>query len=515
MSTDERFSALRSKKDQIVAGGGPGRVKKQHEAGKLTARERIELLLDPGSFQEENVFVSHRNTGFGLDKQDLPGDGVVTGHGYVDGRLVFVYSQDFTVAGGSLGEMHAAKIARVQDLAVKCGAPIVSISDSGGARIQEGIDSLKGYASIFFRNTISSGVIPQISMIAGPCAGGAVYSPGIMDFVVMTEQARMFITGPKVIESVTGEQVTDEELGGLSVHAEKSGNVHLAAADDKEAIRLIRELLSYLPSNNSEDAPVRQSSDPVDRSTAELGDIIPDEANKPYDVRKVISSLADESRFFEIAGGFAKSICVGFAHMGGQTVGVVANQSRSMAGVLDIDSSDKAARFVRFCDAFNIPLLTLVDVGGYLPGVDQEYGGIIRHGAKLLYAFSECTVPKVTVILRKAYGGAYIAMSCRDLGADFVFALPSAEIAVMGADGAAQIIFAKEIREAADSDATRQRLIADYKERLYNPYVAGERGLVDDILEPSELRSRIIRSFRAAVNKREERPARKHGNIPL
>ncbi|MHB8105984.1 MAG: acyl-CoA carboxylase subunit beta [Candidatus Cryosericum sp.] len=515
MSNDEQFSTLRSKREQIIAGGGAGRVKKQHEAGKLTARERIELLLDAGSFQEENVFVSHRNTGFGLDKQELPGDGVVTGHGYVDGRLVFVYSQDFTVAGGSLGEMHAAKISHVQDLAVKYGAPIVSISDSGGARIQEGIDSLKGYASIFYRNTISSGVIPQISMIAGPCAGGAVYSPGIMDFVVMTQQARMFITGSKVIESVTGEEVTDEELGGLTVHAEKSGNVHLAAANDEEAIRLIRELLSYLPANNSEDAPAAQSDDPADRSTAEIGDIIPAEANKPYDVRKVIKSLADEGKFFEIAEGFAKSICVGFVHMGGQVVGVVANQSRSMAGVLNIDSSDKAARFVRFCDAFNIPLLTLVDVGGYLPGVDQEYGGIIRHGAKLLYAFSECTVPKVTVILRKAYGGAYIAMSCRDLGADFVFALPSAEIAVMGADGAAQIIFSKEIREASDSDATRQRLIADYKDKLYNPYVAGERGLVDDILEPSQLRSRIIRSFRTAVNKREERPARKHGNIPL
>jgi len=515
MNNDERFSTLRSKREQIVAGGGPGRVKKQHEAGKLTARERIELLLDPGSFQEENVFVSHRNTGFGLDKQELPGDGVVTGHGYVGGRLVFVYSQDFTVAGGSLGEMHAAKIAHVQDLALKFGAPIVSISDSGGARIQEGIDSLKGYASIFYRNTISSGVIPQISMIAGPCAGGAVYSPGIMDFVVMTEQARMFITGSKVIQSVTGEEVTDEELGGLTVHAEKSGNVHLAAANDEEAIKLIRELLSYLPANNSEDAPVAQSDDPIDRSTAEIGDIIPAEANKPYDVRKVIESLADEGKFFEIAEGFAKSICVGFAHMGGQVVGVVANQSRSMAGVLNIDSSDKAARFVRFCDAFNIPLLTLVDVGGYLPGVDQEYGGIIRHGAKLLYAFSECTVPKVTVILRKAYGGAYIAMSCRDLGADFVFALPSAEIAVMGADGAAQIIFSKEIRDAADSEATRQRLIDDYKDKLYNPYVAGERGLVDDILEPSQLRSRVIRSFRAAANKREERPTRKHGNIPL
>jgi acetyl-CoA carboxylase carboxyltransferase component len=336
-----------------------------------------------------------------------------------------------------------------------------------------------------------------------------------MDFVVMTDQARMFITGPKVIQSVTGEEVTDEELGGLTVHAEKSGNVHLAAANDQEAIQQIRELLSYLPANNSEDAPRAQNDDPVDRSTAEIGDIIPVEANKPYDVRKVIGSLSDQGKFFEIAEGFAQSICVGFTHMGGQVVGVVANQSRSMAGVLNIDSSDKAARFVRFCDAFNVPLLTLVDVGGYLPGVDQEYGGIIRHGAKLLYAFSECTVPKVTVILRKAYGGAYIAMSCRDLGADFVFALPSAEIAVMGADGAAQIIFSKEIREAADADATRQELIADYKEKLYNPYVAGERGLVDDILEPSQLRSRVIRSFRAAANKREERPTRKHGNIPL
>lgn len=515
MSNDEQLSALRSKREHILAGGGPSRVKKQHDAGKLTARERIELLLDQGSFQEENVFVSHRNTGFGLEKQELPGDGVVTGHGYVNGRLVFVYSQDFTVAGGSLGEMHALKIAHVQDLALKYGAPIVSISDSGGARIQEGIDSLKGYARIFYRNTISSGVIPQISLIAGPCAGGAVYSPGIMDFVVMTDQGRMFITGPKVIQSVTGEEVTDEELGGLSVHAEKSGNVHLAAADDQEAMRLIRELLSYLPANNSEDAPLGHSDDPVDRSTAEIADIIPVEANKPYDVRKVIGSLADEGKFFEVAQGFAKSVCVGFAHMGGQVVGVVANQSRSMAGVLDIDSSDKAARFVRFCDAFNIPLLTLVDVGGYLPGTDQEHGGIIRHGAKLLYAFSECTVPKVTVILRKAYGGAYIAMSCRDLGADFVFALPLAEIAVMGADGAAQIIFAKEISEAADPEETRRKLIADYKDKLYNPYVAAERGLVDDVLEPAQLRSSIIRSFRAAVNKREERPVRKHGNIPL
>ena len=515
MSDSERYSILRQKRNRILEGGGADRVKKQHESGKLTARERIDLLLDPGTFQEENVFVSHRNTGFGLDKQELPGDGVVTGHGYVDGRLVFVYSQDFTVAGGSLGEMHAAKIARVQDLALKYGAPIVSISDSGGARIQEGIDSLKGYASIFYRNTISSGVIPQISMIAGPCAGGAVYSPGIMDFVVMTEQARMFITGPKVIESVTGEQVSDDELGGLAVHAEKSGNVHLAAANDKEAISLIRQLLSYLPSNNSEDAPEQPSDDPADRATPEIGEIIPMEANKPYDVRSVIQSLADGGRFFEIAEGFAKSICVGFTRMGGQVVGVVANQSRFLAGVLDIDSSDKAARFVRFCDAFNIPLLTLVDVGGYLPGVDQEHGGIIRHGAKLLYAFSECTVPKVTVILRKAYGGAYIAMSCRDLGADFVFALPSAEIAVMGADGAAQIIFAKEIRDAADPEATRQQLIADYKDKLYNPYVAGERGLVDDILEPSELRGRVIRSFRTARNKREDRPLRKHGNIPL
>jgi acetyl-CoA carboxylase carboxyltransferase component len=515
MSDGERYSILRQKRNQILAGGGADRVRKQHEAGKLTARERIDLLLDSGTFQEENVFVSHRNTGFGLDRQELPGDGVVTGHGYVDGRLVFVYSQDFTVAGGSLGEMHAAKIARVQDLALKYGAPIVSISDSGGARIQEGIDSLKGYASIFYRNTISSGVIPQISMIAGPCAGGAVYSPGIMDFVVMTEQARMFITGPKVIESVTGEQVSDDELGGLGVHAEKSGNVHLAAANDEEAISLIRELLSYLPSNNSEDAPEQENNDSVDRTTPEIGEIIPVEANKPYDVRSVIQSLADNGRFFEIAEGFAKSICVGFTRMGGQVIGVVANQSRFLAGVLDIDSSDKAARFVRFCDAFNIPLLTLVDVGGYLPGVDQEHGGIIRHGAKLLYAFSECTVPKVTVILRKAYGGAYIAMSCRDLGADFVFALPSAEIAVMGADGAAQIIFAKEIRDASDPEATRRQLIADYKEKLYNPYVAGERGLVDDILEPSELRSRVIRSFGAARNKREDRPLRKHGNIPL
>jgi acetyl-CoA carboxylase carboxyltransferase component len=515
MDMKEATKSLKDRVAMIKAGGGPAKVQKQHEAGKQTARERIELLLDPGSFEEVNVFVRHRGTDFGMAQQELPGDGVVTGLGTIDGRLVCVFSQDFTVAGGSLGEMHAAKIQRVQDLALKFGAPLIGINDSGGARIQEGIDSLKGYAGIFFRNTISSGVIPQISLISGPCAGGAVYSPAITDFMVMTQSARMFITGPKVVKAVTGEEVSDEQLGGAGMHGAVSGNAHFTVDTDQQAAALIRQLISFIPSNNSDDPPRVETGDPPERATPEIAQILPDQAGKPYDVRQIITCIADRGEFFEIQAGFARNMVIGFVRMAGKTVGMVANQAKEMAGVIDINSSDKAARFVRFCDAFNIPLLALVDVGGYLPGTTQEYGGIIRHGAKLLYAFSEATVPKMSVILRKAYGGAYIAMCSRDLGADFVFALPTAELAVMGAEGAAEIIFAKETKAAKDPEAEKRRLVGEYRQKLYNPYIAAERGLVDDVIEPSAMRSRIIGALRAARNKREERPPKKHGNIPL
>ncbi len=515
METKNTLGVLREKTARIKAGGGAEKVKRQHESGKRTARERIDQLLDPGSFQEVNVFVRHRGVDFGLAEQDLPGDGVVTGTGSIGGRLVFVFSQDFTVAGGSLGEMHAAKIQRAQDLALKFGAPLIGINDSGGARIQEGIDSLKGYAGIFFRNTIASGVIPQISIISGPCAGGAVYSPAITDFMVMTGAARMFITGPKVVKAVTGEDVTDEQLGGAAMHSQQSGNAHFAVATDEDAAKVVRELLSYLPSNNAEDCPAGPLDDPASRLTPEIEKIIPDAASKPYDVRAIVRAVADRGGFLEVHAGFAKNMVVGFVRLGGQTVGIVANQADQLAGTIDIDSSDKAARFVRFCDAFNVPLLALVDVGGYLPGTRQETGGIIRHGAKLLYAFSEATVPKLSVILRKAYGGAYIAMCSREIGADFVFALPCAELAVMGAEGAAEIVFAKEIKAAADPKAAQQKKIEDYRQRLYNPYIAAERGLVDDVIEPANLRARVIAALRAARNKREDRPPKKHGNIPL
>lgn len=513
MEDKEKF--LVDMKKTLRLGGGADKVSKQHQQGKLTARERLEILLDKDSFVEQDLLIKHRSSDFGLDKQELPGDGVITGYGMIDGRTVFVFAQDFTVAGGSLGEMHAKKIVKIQEAALKYGAPLIGINDSGGARIQEGIDSLKGYGEIFFQNTISSGVIPQISIILGPCAGGAVYSPALTDFTIMSKTAYMFITGPQVIKAVTHENVSFEELGGVDVHSQKSGNVHLAAIDDKEALLLARKLLSYLPSNNSEDTIIKNVSDPTSRLTDSIKDIIPTDSSKSYDMRKLIKEILDYNDFFEIQEVFAPNIIIGFGTLGGIVVGVIANQPIYLAGVLDINSSDKASRFIRFCDCFNIPLLSLVDVPGYMPGKDQEYGGIIRHGAKLLYAYSEATVPKITLIVRKAYGGAYIAMSSKHLGGDYVFGLPTTEVAVMGPEGAADIIFKKEIESSINPEETRTLLINEYKNKYANPYVAAERGYLDDVLEFSQVRNRLYLALRACLNKREFRPTRKHGNIPL
>ena len=507
---------LEEKRKKALEGGGEERIKKQHEKGKLTARERIEKLLDEGTFVEIGTFAESRATDFGMEKKRFPGDGVVTGYGTINGRLVFVYAQDFTVLGGSLGEMQAQKITQVMDLALKNGAPIIGLNDSGGARIQEGVDSLKGYGEIFFRNTISSGVIPQIAVIMGPSAGGAVYSPAIMDFVIMVDKtAHMFITGPQVIKAVTGEEIDFEGLGGAMVHNSKSGNAHLIANDDEDALLLVRELLDYLPQNNMEDPPVVESNDPPDRMDYSLDDIIPDDPKKSYDVKDVIERIFDRGSFFEIHPYFAQNIVVGFARLYGKTVGIVANQPKVYAGVLDIDASDKAARFVRFCDSFNIPIITLEDVPGYMPGVAQEHGGIIRHGAKLLYAYSEATVPKITVIMRKAYGGAYIAMGSKHLRTDIVYAWPNAEIAVMGPEGAVNIVFRKEIAKAEDPDKRREELIKEYRDKFANPYFAASRLYVDDVIYPHETRPRLIQALNMLENKREERPMKKHGNIPL
>ena len=507
---------LEEKRKKAMEGGGEERIKKQHEKGKLTARERIEKLLDEGTFVELGMFAESRATEFGMDKKRFPGDGVVTGYGTIDGRLVFVYAQDFTVLGGSLGEMHAEKITRVLDLALKNGAPVIGLNDSGGARIQEGVDSLKGYGEIFFRNTIASGVVPQIAVIMGPSAGGAVYSPAIMDFVVMVDKTSyMFITGPQVIKAVTGEDVDFESLGGARVHNEKSGNAHIFAKNEEEALHLVRALLSYFPSNNMEDPPFIDTGDPPDRIDYELDKIIPKDPKKSYDVKDIINIIVDRGTFFEIHPLYAQNIVVGFARMGGKVVGIVANQPKFYAGVLDINASDKAARFVRFCDAFNIPIVTLVDVPGYMPGVAQEHGGIIRHGAKLLYAYSEATVPKITVILRKAYGGAYIAMGSKHLRADVVYAWPNAEIAVMGPEGAVNIVFRREIKEAENPEKRRQELINEYRDKFANPYVAASRLYVDDIIYPHETRPKIIQALNMLENKKEERPEKKHGNIPL
>ena len=511
-----KLEALREKKAAIALGGGQKRIDAQHAKGKLTARERMDLLFDEGTFVEVDVFVSHRCTNFDMAKVEAPGDGVVTGYGQVNGRLVFAFAQDFTVLGGSLGEYHEEKIVRLQNMAMKMGAPIVGLMDSGGARIQEGVNSLESLGKLFRNNVLASGVIPQISVIMGPSAGGSVYSPALTDFVFMVDKtSQMFITGPNVIKSVTGEIVSADELGGARAHNTKSGVAHFFAKTDAEAIEQVKTLLSYLPSNNMETAPVYECTDDINRVSYELNEIIPENPNKAYDMYDVIKSLADNGEYYDVLSMFAKNIITCFIRMDGQTVGVIANQPKVNAGCLDIDASDKAARFVRFCDAFNIPILTIEDVPGFLPGTDQEWGGIIRHGAKLLYAYSEATVPKVTLVLRKAYGGAYIAMCNKGLGADLIYAWPSAQIAVMGAAGAANIVFKHEIEEAADPAAKRAEKIAEYEDKFSNPYRAAERGYVDDVIEPALSRRYIISAFDMLASKRDSLPAKKHGNLPL
>jgi acetyl-CoA carboxylase carboxyltransferase component len=509
----ERLHELRA---QSRLGGGQKRIDQQHEKGKLTARERLDLLLDADSFVEFDAFVTHRSNDFGLDKERYLGDGVVTGHGKIDGRLVFVFSQDFTVLGGSLSEAHAEKIVKIMDLAMKVGAPVIGLNDSGGARIQEGVVSLGGYADIFLRNTMASGVIPQISLIMGPCAGGAVYSPAITDFTLMVEgTSYMFVTGPDVVKAVTHEDVDREQLGGASVHTSISGVAHHASPDEATTLTSARQLLAYLPQNNLGGAPRRETSDPVDRTDPALDSIIPEEPTQPYDMHEVIRSIVDDGDFMELQPAWAANILIGFARLDGRSVGVVAQQPAVLAGALDIDAADKAARFVRTCDAFNVPLLTIEDVPGFLPGVQQEHGGIIRHGAKLLYAYCEATVPKVTVITRKAYGGAYDVMSSKHVGGDVNLAWPTARIAVMGAQGAVSIIFRDELRDADDAEAELKRLTEDYEEQFANPYIAAGRGYLDDVIVPSETRPRVIAAFEMLENKVSQSPRRKHGNIPL
>jgi len=516
MSENKKIEHLRQRKAQTRQGGGQQRIEAQHKKGKLTARERLDLLLDKGSFHETDSFVAHRTHDFGLDQQRFPSDSVVTGWGTVDGRLVYVFSQDFTVFGGSLGEVHAEKICKVFDLALKNGAPLIGLNDSGGARIQEGVVSLAGYAEICLRNTLASGVIPQISAILGPCAGGAVYSPALTDFVFMVRgSSNMFVTGPDVVKAVTHEQVTANELGGADVHAEKSGVCHVAAESEEDTMYLIRKLLGYLPQNNLEDPPFRPNGDDPLRTDEALDSIIPDDPSKAYDVKDILRRVIDNGQFYEIQETFAQNIVVGFGRLGGHSAGIVANQPAVLAGVLDIDASEKAARFVRFCDSFNIPIITFVDVPGFMPGTQQEHGGIIRSGAKLLHAYCEATVPKVTVILRKAYGGAYIVMSSKHLRGDVNLGWPSAEIAVMGPDGAVSIIFRKEMEKADDPASRKAELVAEYRQKFANPYVAAERGYLDDIIEPSETRPRLINALEMLKNKRDANPAKKHGNIPL
>jgi propionyl-CoA carboxylase beta chain len=520
MSVEEKRARLRALREEAVHAGSAAAVERQHARGKGTARERIDMLLDPGSFVEIDMFTRHRAHGFGLEDNRPWGDGVVTGHGTIDGRKVVVFSQDFTVFGGSLGEVFAEKIVKVMELAVRMGCPIIGINDSGGARIQEGVVSLGGYADIFFRNVKASGVIPQISVIMGPCAGGAVYSPAITDFIFMVrETSHMFITGPDVIRTVTGEEVTMEELGGAGSHATKSGVCHFAADSESDCLEQVRELVGFLPQNNLDTPPYVPTADPADRQEAELATIVPDVPTRPYDMTRVIELIVDDGDFFEVAPLYAQNVVVGYARLNGHTFGMIGNQPKALAGVLDIDASIKAARFIRFCDAFNIPLVTLVDVPGFLPGTTQEYGGIILHGAKLLYAYAEATVPKLTVITRKAYGGAYDVMSSKHLGADFNAAWPTAEIAVMGPDGAVNIIFKRELQKAEEAGedvaARRAELIEEYKERFANPYIAAERGYVDDVIEPEETRGWLIRALEMSLTKRDLRPRRKHGNIPL
>lgn len=515
-SPDPRIEDLRERKSAARQGGGADKVARQHARGRMTARERLDLLLDKGSFREIDIFVTHNCNDFGLADQKVPGDGVVTGYGTVDGRLVYVYSQDFTVFGGSVSHTHAMKICKVMDMAMANGAPVIGLNDSGGARIQEGVHSLAGYAEIFYRNTLASGVIPQISVIMGPCAGGAVYSPAITDFVIMVkESSYMFVTGPEVIKTVTHEDVTFEELGGAVVHASKSGVAHFAAESEEDAIFLVQNLVGYLPSNNMEDAPTAALADDPLRQAHELDSMVPDNPNKPYDMKAIVRHIVDDGQFLEVHEHFAQNLLVGFARLGGHTVGIVAQQPSVLAGVLDTEASQKGARFIRFCDAFNIPLVVLEDVPGFMPGVNQEHGGIIRHGAKLLYAFCEATVPKMTVIVRKAYGGAYCVMNPRHIGADLVLAWPSAEIAVMGPEGAVNIIFRREITEAEDPAARKAELVADYRKRFANPYVAASAGYIDNVIEPHETRTRLINTLEMLRNKQRSLPPKKHGNIPL
>jgi len=516
MNPDPKIDRLRDLRQQAQLGGGQDRIDAQRRRGKLTARERIQLLMDPGSFRELDMFVTHRSTGFGLEDKKYLSDSVVTGWGTIDGRLVYVFSQDFTVVGGSLGEVHSEKICKVMDLAMKNGAPIVGLNDSGGARIQEGVVSLGAYADIFLRNTLSSGVIPQISAIMGPCAGGAVYSPAITDFVVMVEESsHMFITGPDVIKAVTHEEVSFEELGGAKAHNAISGVAHFAAQDEEDCMNIVRGLLSYMPQNNMEDPPVVPTTDDPRRTDEKLDSIVPDSPTKPYDMKIIIQSVVDDEGFLEVHEHWAQNIIVGFARLNGRSVGIVAQQPAVLAGVLDINASNKAARFVRFCDCFNIPIITFVDVPGFLPGVSQEHGGIIRQGAKLLYAYCEATVPKITIITRKAYGGAYVVMSSKHIRGDISYAWPSAEIAVMGHDGAVNIIFRKEIAAAEDPEAERARLGEEYRAQVANPYIAASRGYIDDIIEPRDTRPRLIEALETLQNKRDRNPPKKHGNIPL
>lgn len=512
--TKNKIELLKERSLIAEQGGGKDRNEKQRSAGKLTARERIDFFLDEGSFEEFDKFVVHRSTDFGLDSQRFPGDGVVTGHGLVDGREVFIFAQDFTVFGGSLSETHAQKICKVMDMAMKTGAPVIGLNDSGGARIQEGVVSLAGYADIFLRNVLSSGVIPQISCILGPCAGGAVYSPAITDFNVMVKDTSyMFITGPDVIKTVTHEDVTKDELGGAITHNAKSGVAHFAADSDEHALRITRELLSFVPSNNMENPPFVATNDPSDRADEKLNSMVPEAATQPYDIRDIIHTVVDDGYFFEVQEQFAPNIVVGFARLGGYSVGIVANQPAYLAGVLDIDASVKAARFVRFCDCFNIPLVTFEDVPGFLPGVNQEHQGIIRHGAKLLYAYAEATVPKITVITRKAYGGAYCVMASKHIRTDINFAYPTAEIAVMGSEGAVGVLFKREIAE--NDDAYRTAKVAEFQDKFANPYVAAERGYIDEVIEPRFTRPKLIRALSLLQNKRDSNPPKKHGNIPL
>jgi propionyl-CoA carboxylase beta chain len=516
MSLEEKLNQLERMRAEAKLGGGAARIDSQHKKGKLTARERIELLVDSNSFEEFDMFVTHRTSGFGLEDQKVLGDGVVTGCGRINGRQVFLFSQDFTVFGGSLSEAHAEKICKIMDMAMKVGAPVIGLNDSGGARIQEGVVSLGGYADIFLRNTLASGVVPQISVILGPCAGGAVYSPAITDFTFMTKgTSYMFVTGPNVVKTVTHEVVTSEELGGAMVHASKSGVAHFACENEADTIARLKQLLEYIPQNNLEDPPIAENNDPADREDEQLNHIVPENPNQPYDMKDIIRRVVDTGSFLEVHEDFAQNIIVGFAHLGCRSIGIIANQPQMLAGVLDINSSIKAARFIRFCDAFNIPILTFEDVPGFLPGVDQEHGGIIKNGAKLLYAYCEATVPKVTVITRKAYGGAYDVMNSKHVRGDMNYAWPTAEIAVMGPKGAVEIIFKKDIADSKSPEAEVQKKTDEYRERFANPYIAASRGYVDDIIEPKTTRPRLIRAFEMLETKKDSNPPKKHGNIPL